>query len=53
MTHGGSNAMYFVYESGCREKREIWASEAWKINESRFPTTEGMVQLPRGSAQAR
>ena len=28
MTHGGSNAMYFVYESGCREKREIWASEA-------------------------
>ncbi len=54
MTHSGSAAKYFVYESGCGGKKSvIWASEAWEINWIRFPTTEGMVQLPRGSTRAR
>ena len=36
-----------------RKKSVIWASEAWEINWIRFPTTDGMVQLPRGSTRAR
>ena len=36
-----------------RKKSVVWASEAWEINWIRFPTTEGMVQLPRGSTRAR
>ncbi len=35
------------------KKSVIWTSEAWEINWNRFPITEGMVQLPRGSARAR
>ena len=35
------------------KKSVIWTCEAWEINWNRFPITEGMVQLPRGSAQAR
>ena len=35
------------------KKSVTWTSEAREINWSRFPTTEGMVQLPRGSIRAR
>ena len=52
MTHSGSAVKYVVYESGCGEK-SVWTIEGWEINWSRLPITEGMVQLPRGSARAR
>ena len=35
------------------KKSVIWTSEAWEINWNRFPITEGIVQLPRGSARAK
>ena len=52
MTHSGSAAKYFVYESGCGEK-VLFGRVKHEINWSRFLITEGMVQLPRGSARVR
>ena len=43
----------FFTRSDVEKKSVTWTCEAWEINWNRFPITEGMVQLPRGSAQAR
>ena len=54
MAHSGSRLPNsFFTRADVEKKSVIWTCEAWEINWNRFPITEGMVQLPRGSARAR